>query len=169
MGEALGDLGINLPGLIGQIISFVILLALLYMIGYKPIMRMMDERQRRIKEGMEKAEYADRRAAEAEQEFQKRVEEARKEGQALIAQASEMGERLKEEARQKAHEEAEALIARARSEIRMERDQAIEQLRREFADLTILAAEKVIKESLDKERHRKLIEEVLKESTTLKK
>ena len=169
MGGALGNLGINLPGLIGQFISFVILIALLLVFAYKPIVRMLDERSQKIKDGIEKSELAEKRAAEIDQEAQQRLEEARREGQALIAQAAEMGVRLREETKQGAREEAEALRARAQAEIQMERDQAIDQLRKEFADITILAAEKVINESLNKERHRKIIDEVLEESTALRK
>jgi F-type H+-transporting ATPase subunit b len=108
-------------------------------------------------------------AVRAEEEVQRRLDEARKDGQLILAQAAEMGERLKAEAREEARREAEALIVRARAEIGMERDEAIDRLRQEFADLAILAAEKVIKETLDKERHRRLIEEVLEESSTLRK
>ncbi|MBA7683868.1 hypothetical protein ES703_92254 [subsurface metagenome] len=54
-------------------------------------------------------------------------------------------------------------------EIRRERDGAIDELRKEFADLTIMAAEKVIEKSLDKPTHRQLIDKVLEQSTTLKK
>ena len=169
MGEALGNLGINLPGLIGQFISFVILIALLLVFAYKPIVRMLDERSQKIKDGIEKSELAEKRAAEIDQEAQQRLEEARRKGQALIARASEMGNKLREEVKEQAKVEAEALIERARAEIQMERDQAIDQLRKEFADITILAAEKVINESLNKERHRKIIDEVLEESTALRK
>ena len=56
------------------------------------------------------------------------------------------------------------MIARAHSEIQRERDEAVEKVRREFASLAIVAAEKVINTSLDKEQHRKLIEDVLEES-----
>ncbi len=162
-------IGINLNGLISQIICFAILFGILFGFGYKPFLKMMDERSKKIKEGVESADKAKQQAEQAEQEFKKQVGEARKEGQVIMAQAVEMGERTKEEARQKAREEAEALIKRARGEIQLERDQAIDQLRGEFADLTILAAEKVINESLDKESHRRLIEETLKESATLRR
>ena len=165
----MGELGISWQGLLGQIINFVLLLALLYFIGYKPIRKMLDERSKRIKEGVDQAELAKEAAARAEEEVQIRLDEARKEGQLILAQASEMGERLKAEAREEARREAEALIARARAEIGMERDEAIDKLRQEFADLAILAAEKVIKETLDKERHRRLIQEVLEESSNLRK
>jgi F-type H+-transporting ATPase subunit b len=162
-------LGISWQGLLGQIINFVLLLVLLYFIGYRPIRKMLDERSKRIKEGVDQAELAKEAAARAGEEVQRRLDEARKDGQLILAQASEMGERLKAEAREEARREAEALIVRARAEIGMERDEAIDRLRQEFADLAILAAEKVIKETLDKERHRRLIEEVLEESSTLRK
>ncbi len=162
-------LGISWQGLLGQIINFGLLLVLLYFIGYRPIRKMLDERSKRIKEGVDQAELAKEAAARAEEEVQRRLDEARKDGQLVLAQAAEMGERLKAEAREEARREAEALIVRARAEIGMERDEAIDRLRQEFADLAILAAEKVINETLDKERHRRLIEEVLEESSTLKK
>lgn len=162
-------LGISWQGLLGQIINFVLLLVLLYFIGYRPIRKMLDERSKRIKEGIDQAELAKEAATRAEEEVQRRLDEARKDGQLILAQAAEMGERLKAEAREEARREAEALIVRARAEIGMERDEAIDRLRQEFADLAILAAEKVINETLDKERHRRLIQEVLEESSTLGK
>ncbi len=162
-------LGISWQGLLGQIINFVLLLVLLYFIGYRPIRKMLDQRSNKIKEGIDQAELAKEAAARAEEEVQRRLDEARKDGQLILAQAAEMGERLKAEAREEARREAEALIVRARAEIGMERDEAIDKLRQEFADVAILAAEKVINETLDKERHRRLIEEVLEESSTLRK
>jgi F-type H+-transporting ATPase subunit b len=162
-------LGISWQGLLGQIINFALLLVLLYFIGYRPIRKMLDERSKKVKEGIDQAELAKEAAARAEEEVQRRLDEARKDGQLILAQASEMGERLKAEAREEARREAEALIVRARAEIGMERDEAIDRLRQEFADLAILAAEKVINETLDKERHRRLIQEVLEESSTLRK
>ncbi len=162
-------LGISWQGLLGQIINFVLLLVLLYFIGYRPIRKMLDQRSNKIKEGIDQAELAKEAAARAEEEVQRRLDEARKDGQLILAQAAEMGDRLKAEAREEARREAETLIVRARAEIGMERDEAIDRLRQEFADLAILAAEKVINETLDKERHRRLIEEVLEESSTLRK
>ncbi len=161
-------IGISWNGLLAQIVNFLILLALLYFIAYKPLRRMMEERSNRIREGLEQAELAARRLAEADEEARKKLEEARREGQEILSQAAALGEKLKEEARQEARAQAEALIARARSEIELEREQAIQQLRQEFADLAILAAEKVLRETLDRERHRRMIEEVLEETKGLR-
>ena len=165
----LADLGINLPVLVAQIINVAILLGLLYLVAYKPIMRMLDERSRKVKESMEQADTIKEQAAHAEEEVEKQLEAAGREGQERIVQALQVGEEVKQKAQQEARQEAETLIARARTEIQRERDEAIDELRKEFTDLTILAAGKVIDRSLDKKAHRQLIDKVLKESTTLKK
>lgn len=167
--EGIADLGINLPILLAQIINFIILFGLLYLVAYKPLMRMLDERSRKIKEGIEQAETMKEQAASSEEEIKKQLQAAGKEGQERIARAARTGEEVKQKARGEAKQEAEALIARARIEIQRERDEAIGELRREFADLTVLAAEKVIDRSLDKEAHRQLIDKVLEESSALKK
>jgi F-type H+-transporting ATPase subunit b len=167
--EGLASLGINMPVLLAQIINFVILFGLLYLVAYKPIMRMLDERSRKIKESMEQTEHIKQQAERAEVEAEKRIDAAAKEGQEVVARAVRTGEEVKKEAQQQARDEAEALIVRARSEIQRERDEAIDDLRQEFADITIKAAGKVIDRTLDKKAHREIIEKVLDESTTLKK
>ncbi len=162
-------LGINLPTLLTQIVNFAILLGLLYLVAYKPIMRILDERSRKIKEGMEQTEFIKEQAAHAEEEVKKRLAAAAREGQEIIARAVRTGEEAGRRAQQEARQEADSLIARARVEIQRERDEAVDELRREFADLAILAAGKVIDRSLDKKAHRQLIDKVLKESATLKR
>ena len=165
----LASLGINLPTLIAQLINVAVLFGLLYLVAYKPIMRMLDERSRKIKESMDNTEYIKQQAERAEDEASKRIEAAAKEGQEAIARAVRTGEEVRQGAQQQAKSEAEALITRARSEIQRERDEAIDQLRQGFADITIEAAGKVIDRTLDKKAHRDIIDKVLKESTTLKK
>jgi len=165
----LANLGINLPTLLAQIINFIILFGLLYLVAYKPLMRMLDARSKKIKESMEQTEYIKQQAAHAEEEVKKQLEAAGKEGQEVIARAVRTGEEVRQQTQQEARQEAETLIIRARMEIQQERDEAIDDLRKQFADLTILAAGRIIDRSLDKEAHRQLIENVLEESTTLKK
>jgi F-type H+-transporting ATPase subunit b len=162
-------LGINLPLLIAFTVNFIILFVILSLVAYKPIVKMLNERQAKIKESMEQVEKIRQETANSEEQIKAHLEKARKEGQGVIAQASQIGERLKEEAKQGARQEAETLIAKARGEIQRERDKSVEELRAEFADIAILAAEKVINETLDKKKHRKIIDEVLKESTAFKK
>jgi F-type H+-transporting ATPase subunit b len=165
MGEMVDSLGISWQGLLVQLINFGILFGLLGVLAYKPIMKMLDSRAAKIKEGLEKSEEAEKRATEIDLEAKKALDEARKQGQALITQATETASKHGEVLKEQAKKEGEALIERARAEIQLERDQAIAQLRKEFADVTILAAGKVINEELDKEKHRKVIDGVLKASS----
>ena len=166
--EGLADLGINLPVLVAQIVNVAILLGLLYLVAYRPVMRMLDERSRRIKESMTQAESIKEQAAHAEEEVKKQLEAASREGQEKITRAVQAGEEVKQKAQEEARQAAEDLIIRARHEIQRERDEAIDEVRKEVADLTILAAGKVIDRSLDKKAHRQIIEKVLEESTRLK-
>jgi F-type H+-transporting ATPase subunit b len=130
---------------------------------------MLDERTKRTKDAMELAEVTKKEFEQAKVEVQKQIEKGRQEAQAVIAQAMQVGERLKEESRQEATKQAQVIVDRTRSELGAERDKIVGDLRREFVDISIAAAEKVIKETLDKEKHRKLIEETLRESVTFKK
>lgn len=164
-----GFLGLTLPNFIGQMINFIILLALLIFFGYKPIRKMLDERSDRIRQSMEQAEATKQEYENARIEVDKRISKARDEGQLMVGQAEKAGEKVKEEARQEARKEAQAIVEKTRAEIERERDNTINELRKEFVDIAILAAEKVISNTLDKEKHRLLIEKTLEESAALSK
>jgi len=163
------SLGINLPLLVVFIINFIVLFILLRLFLFKPVLKMLDERAKRTKEGMELAEATKKEFEQAKVEVQKQIDKGRQEAQAIIAQTMQTGERLKEESRQEAIKQAQLIIDRTRAELEAERDKIVDNLRKEFVDISISAAEKVIKETLDKEKHRRLIEETLKESVVLKK
>jgi len=163
------SLGVNLPLLVVFVINFIVLFVLLRLFLYKPVLKMLDERAKRTADAMEQAEATKKEYEQARVEVQKQIEKGRQEGQAFIAQAMQVGERLKEESRQEAQKQAQVIVDRTRTELEAERDKIVGDLRREFVDISISAAEKVIKETLDKEKHRKLIEETLRESVTFKK
>ena len=163
------SLGINPALLVVFIINFIILFVLLRLFLYTPVMKVLDERAKRTKEAMELADATKKEFEQAKEEVQKQIERGRQEGQAIIAQALQTAERLKEESRSEAAKQAQVIIDRTRSELGAERDKIIGDLRREFVDISIAAAEKVIKETLDREKHRKLIEETLQQSSVLKK
>ena len=163
----MADLGFHIPSLIAYLVNFVILLAVLYAVGYKPILRMLDQRSERIRESVETVERVRQEAAQQQADMEKRLDVARQEGQSLLAQAREMADRYREEERERARQEAEAFIARARADIQRERDEAIDEVRSHFAELAILAAERVIERSLDESVHRDIIERVLEESSSI--
>ena len=167
--SGISQLGINVPLLITQLVSFGILFVVLRLVAYKPLMRMMDERSRRIKESMDQAETVRQQSEQAEGEVRKQLEQASRDGQERLQRAIKAGEDVKAKAQEDARTEAEALISRARQEIQQERDEAINEVRRSFADLTVLAAGKVIEKSLDKAQHKELIDKVLEESSVSNK
>jgi len=147
----------------------MILFVLLGKFLYKPVLKMLDERSKKIKESMEWAEATKKEYEQAKAEVQRQIEKGRQEGQTIVAQAVQAGERLKGESRDEAAKQAQTIIDRTKAELATERDQLVGSLRKEFVDISIAAAEKVIKETLDKEKHKKLIEETLQQSATLKK
>jgi F-type H+-transporting ATPase subunit b len=165
----MSGLGINVWFLAAQIVNFLILLLILYFFAYKPVMKMLDERSRKIRESMDEVQKVKDQAAQTEEEFKKKIEAASKEGQEVIARAMRTGEEARQRAQLEAKQEAQGLVEKARVEIQRERDETIGELRQEFADLTVVAAEKVIGKSLDKNAHRQIIDQVLDESLNLKK
>ena len=157
----MGALGITIPGIVTQIASFAILFGILYVLLYKPILRMLDERSAKIREGLESAERAREEAAASREDMQRQLDEARTEGQAMIAQAREVADRFREEELSKARTEIAAERARAGADIQRERDAAVQELRQEFAGLAISVAERVTKKSLDESAHKDLIDDFL--------
>ena len=164
MGEAFTALGINLPQLVAQIANFIVLLVILRLTLYKPILRMLDQRRERIAEGLGAAEAARAEASDAQARIQAQLDEARGQGQEIVANAQQVATRIQEDARQQSERDREASSERARQEIQLERDRAINDLRAEFAEITVTAAERVIRESLDDDAHQRIIEETLAES-----
>ena len=164
-----GFLGLTLPSFIGQLINFLILLGLLTFFGYKPVRKMLDERAARIKQSMEQAEATKQEYERARVEVDKQIIRARDEGQSIVGQAEQAGERIKEEARQEARAEAQAIVEKTRAEMERERDRLINELRQEFVATALLAAEKVISETLDENTHRRLIEKTLEQSAAFKR
>ena len=165
--EGIAHLGFN-QTFLAQLVNFFILLILLYIFAYRPILKKFDERSQKIKESMDLTESIKSQAANAETEARKRIDAASREGQEAVAKAIRSAEEIKQQAKDSAKPEADALINKARMEIQRERDEAIGQLRKEVADLTITAAEKVIGQKLDKAAHLQLIESVLNEAEGLK-
>jgi F-type H+-transporting ATPase subunit b len=161
--------GVNLPGIISQLVNFAILFGLLYLVAYKPILKMLDERAKKIKENIKQTEEIESQASLAQQQVKQQLENARQQSQDIIIRATQTGEEVHRKAQQDARQEAESLIAKAKTGIQAEHDRSLVQMRDEIADLVVMATGKVIGKSFDKESHRQLIDTVLEESIPVKK
>jgi len=114
-------LGINAGYLISQIANLLILLVLLRMFLFKPVLEMLDRRAEQVRKGVEDAELASQRAAQAEADYEKRIEMAQQEARAIVEHANKEAEHLRESTRANARQEAQAVLEQARREIELER------------------------------------------------
>ena len=165
MDKAVEALGLNLPQLIAQVANFFLLLVILRLVAYKPILKMLDERKQKIAEGLNAAEIARAEAAQAQANIASQLQEGQRQAQEVVAGAQQSATRIQAEAREQANRDREESLVRARAEIQLERDRAVADLRREFADITVSAAEKVIGQSLDRTAHQRIIDEALANSS----
>jgi F-type H+-transporting ATPase subunit b len=150
--------------LVAQLLIFLAMLGVLYRFAWGPLLRILNQRRERIAQGVEATERAMRELEAAEKERQAKLEEARREAQTMLDRIAKQAEDLRKELEAKAREQAEALIARARAEIQQERAKAVEDLREQVADLAVMAAGRIIGESLDAKKHRELIERAIEEA-----
>lgn len=157
-------LGIKLGDLIFQIIAFVLLVVLLNRIGYKPLLKLLDNRATRVRESLAEAQKAREEVVAAEQRSLEELQVARAEAQQIIARAREQSEQTVAQARNAAREEAEKVRASFEQQMNADQARARDELRQEVAELAILAASRVVRRSLDPEQHRQLIEETLREA-----
>jgi F-type H+-transporting ATPase subunit b len=160
---AAGLLTIN-GTLIAQLVIFLVMLGILYRVAWGPLLRILNERRTRIAQGVEATQRALQELEAAEKERQAKLEEARREAQAMLDRITKQAEDLRKELEAKAREQAEALIAKARAEIQQERQKAVQDLRSQVADLAVMAAGRIIGESLDAKKHRELIERAIEEA-----
>jgi len=165
----LETLGIHFPSLAIYLVNFLIVLVLLYLFAYKPILKLMDQRADRIRESLEAADLARQEAASSQEAIQEQITEARREGQRIMDQMREAADRFRTEEMDKARQEAEAFVERAKADITRERDTVLQEVRASFGDLAITAAERVIRSSLDRRAHESLIAQVLEEGESLRR
>ncbi len=146
-----------------QDIAFFLLLFLIARYAYRPIVNVLEARTKRIEAGLKAAAEAKQDREAAAREYQQRMDEARREGQQLLDRIAKQGEEMRRELEARAKEQADGIIARARAEIEQEREAAVQDLRRQVADLAVLAAGRIIGASLDASKHRALIDKTIEE------
>lgn len=157
-------LGIDLKGLVFQLINFLVLLVVLTKLLHQPLRKLMEDRQREIAEGLENAAKAREQLEKAEAERAALLEKADQEGRALLNEVKDRAKELEGKLTAEAQEKAEKLLERTRDELEHEREQLKAELRGELAAMVVVATEKVlgspIPASEKKEQVSKLVKEV---------
>ena len=144
-----------------EIVSFVILLFVLYKFAFPGILSVLEEREKKIKDSLDQAE---RHRSEAElklKEYEAKLNSAAKEAEGLLTAAKDRAQRLMEENEQRMTVEAERIKGDATREIDQERRKAIQDIRAQTTDLALMVAEKVVQRSLNDADHRKFADEAL--------
>jgi len=156
--------GVDIWKLGFQIVNFLLLLYLLNRFLFKRVLRLLDERQSKISQGLEDAETAarDRELARAEREAA--LAEARSEAEAMVQRAAKTAEATSAEILADAKAAAEQITVRAREEIAAEKDRAVAEIRGEVADLALEAAGKLIGSEMNGPTQRRLVEQFLSEN-----
>ncbi len=150
------------PGLIiWTIVTFVCLCIVLAKFAWKPILKTLSDREEKIRGALEEADRARSQAAEMIKQNEKNLARAEEEYQKMIREGKAFAEKLKDEIVVKAKQQAQQELKQAAEEIQRNVEAAKLQLRSEVADLAIKATEKILEETLDENRQKKLTDSVI--------
>lgn len=147
--------------LIAEVVSFLIFLYLMSRYAFPPLEKILAERQRRVEEAIAQARRDREEAGKLKEEFEAQVQAARHEAQALIERAQRTADVQAQEAIASARQESERLIVTAREEIAGEKREALRQIRREVAQLSLDIAGRVLEQELNDARRREMVEKFL--------
>lgn len=163
-GEASGGpLDVN-PGLIiWTFVTFALLVILLKKVAWKPILNSLSEREALIKDSLDKAENARKEAEKLIAENKVGMAKAEEEAQKIVDQGRELAEKLKSQILEESKQSAKKMIENATSEIERKNAEAFNKLKAQVSDIAISAAEKILRENLDKTQQQKIVDKYLEE------
>jgi F-type H+-transporting ATPase subunit b len=153
----------NVGLMIWTLVLFGISVFILWKLAFPRISEALDRRQHAIEESIDHAERVRHDADELLAEYRERLREARTQAEQILDRARKTGEATERDAQEHAVERREQLMEQTRREIEAETRRAIQEIRREVADLTVMATEKVTRKVLDEDDQRQLVEEALRE------
>jgi F-type H+-transporting ATPase subunit b len=152
------------PGLfVWTILTFLVLLTVLAKFAWNPLLQALEERRNTINKALEDAQQARVELERLGQQSAEILRKARADAEAVMTQTRTDAERLREEMRQKARGEAEGIVRNAEKQIQLETARALQQIRHEAVDLSVMIASRIIQRNLSKEDNERLIDEALKQ------
>ncbi len=152
------------PGLfIWTILTFLVLLTLLWKFAWRPLLTALENRQETIRKSLDDAERTKMELERLQREAAQIIAKARIDADAIVAKSRSDADRLREEMKQKARAEADAIVRNAERQIQLETERALAQIRHEAVDLSLAIASKLIRRNLTKEDNERLIEEALRQ------
>jgi F-type H+-transporting ATPase subunit b len=143
--------GINWPFFIGQLINFVAVVLLIYFLAYKPILRVVQQRQEKIDSGLDYAEEMKQKLADAEKTHEETLRKASAEAQEILKEAKAHADKLQEERLADAHRQAESILERGQAAVEAERQRVMEDVREEVSRLVLETTRRVLDRELSDE------------------
>lgn len=144
-------------------ITFALVLIILGWKAWRPMIVALQRREDFIRESLAEAEEARKEADKVAKEYDEMVAKARHEAQQIVAAGKDTAERMKADILKDAQDKAAAMTKQAESQISAEREKAIAEIRGQIVDLSLMAAEKVIRKSVSKEDNERIVQDALKE------
>lgn len=144
-----------------QILNFFILLFVLKKFAYKPLLEMMEARRNKILTDLDNAEKSKEAAQKLRVEYEEQLAKVKQEAQVILDRANKIANETRDEIINQARAEQERLLAVAREQIAREQQKAISELRDQVADLSMLVAQQVVGQSMNTEKDKLIIDEVL--------
>ncbi len=145
-----------------QMIAFMLLIWFVNRVLWGPLSKLMEDRQKRITDGLSAAEKGKHELELAEKKAKEILKDAKHQAQNILGQAEKRGSEIVEDAKVKATEEAGRIKASAQAEIEQEVSRAREELRKEVASIAVSGAEKILRKEIDAERHNDMLETLVK-------
>jgi F-type H+-transporting ATPase subunit b len=157
--EILGNLGINGKIFLAQIVNFFLLMYILKRFLYKPLLNIMQEREKRIKEGLKNADKAEARILEIEAKSEKQLEKTTREADKILEKAHLEGEDHRKDLLRETQEEISRLKEDAKESLKKEKELIMLEIRKETGEIAIQIAQKIIQEKISSPEKRKLLKE----------
>ncbi len=158
MGELVTKLGIDWKLLLANTVTFFLVLWILRKFAYRPIMDVLDRRQKTIGEGLEAAKQSQDELAAIQQEKTIVLKEAKNEALAIVTEAKKQGELAKQKIVEHANAAAQATLERTKTALDREQQAMVKRAKTELADLVVAATEKVLDATVDEQVQTKLAE-----------
>lgn len=149
--------------LIGQILTFAVLVWFVKAVLWEPMLKVLEDRKRRVADGLEAAERGQHEHELAEKRAKERLQEAKQQAAEIISQAQKRAGEIVEDAKASALDEGERIKASAQADIDQERNRAKEQLRQQVASIALAGAERILEREIDAAAHRAVLEELASE------
>lgn len=165
-GGGIAKLGLNGQIFFAQMINFLVVMIVLWRFVYKPVVRMLDERQKKIEDGVKMAESAQAKMDSVLSEQTRILDKAHQEASLLLDEARQSGEERRTILLSKAKDEVKSLVSAGKEQLRQEHEAMMQEARVQMAQIAVEAARKILEDQVDEKQANKIATKVVETMTS---